>query len=137
MSFSARRGEEQIMYHEIRTTTVRATFENCFEAEIACALLSDASLQPEEPEAEGLRTWVVRVPGLSPTLARRAEAILRSACACDTRIVRNERRIEPSASDQSDLVTEAPTAHSAVAPPAPRAWLNVPPTHRRAPPRPC
>ena len=85
------------MYHQIYTTTVRATFENCFEAEIACALLSDASLQPEEPEAEGLRTWVVRVPGLTPTLARRAEAILRSACACDMRIVRNERPIEPSA----------------------------------------
>jgi len=67
--------------------TVQAIFNDCIAAEIACALLSDGSLRPEEPEAIGLRRWLVEVRGLTPTLARRAEVVLQRACASETRIV--------------------------------------------------
>jgi hypothetical protein len=67
--------------------TVQATFDDFIAAEIACALLFDASLRPEEPEAVGLRGWLVQVRGLTPTLAHRAKVVLQSAQASETLIV--------------------------------------------------
>lgn len=85
--------------HEIPAVTVRATFDDSIAAEIACALLSDGSLRPEEPEPAGLRTWVVELRGLTPTLARRAEVVLRSARANQMRIVPEDARIEHVCAD--------------------------------------
>ena len=73
--------------NERSCVTVQATFQDFVDAEIACALLSDASLQAGEPEAVGLKRWLVQVGGITPALARRAEAVLRSARASETRIV--------------------------------------------------
>jgi hypothetical protein len=78
-----------------QAVTVQATFDNYTEAEIACALLSDGSLRPEEPEAVGLRCWLVQVRGIAPNLARRAQVVLRSSGASETQIVHKDQQIEP------------------------------------------
>lgn len=72
--------------HESSTVTVEATFHDGVVAEIASALLSDASLPADEPQAVG-RKWLVRVSGLTPTIAGRAEAILRTAGAIHVQMV--------------------------------------------------
>jgi hypothetical protein len=69
------------MKHDLPQLAVSATFDDRVSAEIACALLSDASIRPDEPEALDDATWAVRVAILHPDLARRAEVILRSAGA--------------------------------------------------------
>jgi len=79
-----------------RTVNVQATFDNYVEAEIASALLCDGSLRPDEPEAVGLRRWLVQVRGISPTLALRAEVVLRSAGASETWIVGDNSQVEPA-----------------------------------------
>jgi len=71
--------------------TVQATFDTCVDAEIGCALLSEGSLQSDEPEAIGLRRWLVQVRDVTPALARRAQAVLRSAHANETRIIDTQR----------------------------------------------
>jgi len=76
-----------MMSHDASGVTVLATFDDFIAAEIACALLSEGSLRPEEPEAIGLRSWLVQVRGLTPTLAHRAEVVLQSARPSETRIV--------------------------------------------------
>jgi hypothetical protein len=55
-----------MMYRNGPGVTVLATFDDLIAAEVACALLSDGSLRPEEPEAIGLRHWLVQVCGLTP-----------------------------------------------------------------------
>ena len=71
---------------------VLATFDNKISAEIACALLSDASICADEPEAVKDGRWRVRVRSLQPKLAERAEVILRRARARDTMITIDEQR---------------------------------------------
>jgi hypothetical protein len=67
------------MNHHVPLLVVSATFDDRVSAEIACALLSDASIRSDEPEAVGEAAWGVRVGALHPDLARRAEVILRRA----------------------------------------------------------
>ena len=69
------------MKHDVPLLAVSATFDDRVSAEIACALLSDASIRSDEPEAVDEATWGVRVGVLHPEVARRAEVILRSAGA--------------------------------------------------------
>jgi hypothetical protein len=73
-------------HHESSTVTVEATFHDHVAAEIASALLTDASLLADEPHAIGIK-WRVQVSGLTPTMARRAEAILRTAGAIHVQMV--------------------------------------------------
>jgi len=79
-----------MIHRDTQTLAVQATFKDCIAAEIACAILSEASLDADEPEATGLRSWLVRVRGLTPSLARRAEAVLRRAGATDAKVISNE-----------------------------------------------
>ena len=67
--------------------TVEAIFDDSIAADIACALLSEGSLRPEESKQVGLRRWLVEIRGLTPTLAHRAEVVLQHARASETRIV--------------------------------------------------
>lgn len=62
------------------SVTVSGRFDDHAAAEIACALLADASLDPDLPvDAQG--EWLVRVPDLKQNVAGRAEVILRRAQA--------------------------------------------------------
>ncbi|HET9068698.1 MAG TPA: hypothetical protein VFN28_08630, partial [Amaricoccus sp.] len=74
---------------------VVASFEDRTAAEIACALLADASIRPGGPTAAGDGTWCVELRGVSRDLSARAEVILRCARARETRVVREERRPGP------------------------------------------
>jgi hypothetical protein len=76
-----------MMFDNGPVVTVEAIFDDCVAAEIACALLCEGSLRPEEPEPIGLRRWLVQVLDLTPTLARRAQVVLQRARASETRIV--------------------------------------------------
>jgi hypothetical protein len=76
-----------MMGHDGAGVTVQATFDDFIAAEIAYALLSEGLLRPEEPEAVSLRRWLVQIRGLTPALAIKAEAVLRSARPSETRIV--------------------------------------------------
>lgn len=73
-------------YHQSSTVTVEAVFHDQAAAEIASALLGDASLPCDEPHPVGIR-WLVEVRKLTPIMARRAEAILRRAGAIETQMV--------------------------------------------------
>jgi hypothetical protein len=70
---------------------VRASFDDRIAAEIACALLGDASIRSDEPEAATDGTWSVELRGVTSDLSARAQVILRSARARDTRVVVEER----------------------------------------------
>jgi hypothetical protein len=103
------------MCHDGAGVTVQATFDDFIAAEIACALLFEGSLRPEEPEAVGLRRWLVQVRGLTPALAHRAEVVLRSARARETQVVSEDADREhcadrlisgPEISRGSDLVAK-------------------------------
>jgi hypothetical protein len=74
------------MKDDVPALAVVASFDDRVAAEIACALLADASIHPDEPEAETNGTWSVGLRGTREHLAR-AEVILRSARARDTRTV--------------------------------------------------
>ena len=80
------------MKHEVPQLAVSATFDDRVSAEIACALLSEASIESDEPEAVDGSGWGIRVEVTHPDLAKRAEVILRSAgarspIAVDRRVV--------------------------------------------------
>jgi hypothetical protein len=45
------------MNHHVPLLVVSATFDDRVSAEIACALLSDASIRSDEPEAVGEAAW--------------------------------------------------------------------------------
>ena len=74
------------MKQDVPPVTVLATFDDRVSAEIACALLSEASIHSGEPEPAEDGTWLVSVRGVHPDLAGRAEVILRSARARETTI---------------------------------------------------
>jgi len=75
------------MKEDVPPLAVVASFDDRIAAEIACALLADASIHPDEPEADTNGSWSVELRGVTPDLSARAEVILRSARARDTRIV--------------------------------------------------
>ena len=79
------------MNHHVPAFIVRASFEDRNAAEIACALLADASLCPNEPEAATKGTWSVELRGAALDLSLRAEVILRCAGARSTSVVLDER----------------------------------------------
>ena len=74
------------MKQDLPPVTVLATFSDRVSAEIACALLSEASIHSGEPEPAEDGTWLVSVRRVHPELAGRAEVILRSARARETTI---------------------------------------------------
>jgi hypothetical protein len=71
---------------------VLAFFENRTAAEIACALLADASIRSDEPEAAGDGGWCVGLRGAGPEVSERAEVILRRAGARSTCVAIRERQ---------------------------------------------
>jgi hypothetical protein len=80
------------MKDDVPALVVLAIFGDRIAAEIACALLADASIRSDEPEAAADGTWSIELRGVSPDLSARAEVILRSARARETRIVADERQ---------------------------------------------
>ena len=80
------------MKQDLPPVTVLATFNDRVSAEIACALLSEASLHSGEPEPADDGTWVASVRGVHPDLAGRAEVILRSARARDITTASDEQQ---------------------------------------------
>jgi hypothetical protein len=74
------------MKQDSSPVTVLATLSDRVSAEIACALLSEASIHSGEPEPAEDGTWLVSVRGVHPEIAGRAEVILRSARARETTI---------------------------------------------------
>ena len=74
------------MKQDLPPVTVLATFNDRVSAEIACALLSEASIHSGEPEPAEDGTCLVSVRGVHPDLADRAEVILRTARARETTI---------------------------------------------------
>jgi hypothetical protein len=81
------------MKQDLPPVTVLATFNDRVSAEIACALLSEASLHSGEPEPADDGTWVASVRGVHPDLAGRAQVILRSARARDITTASDEQQI--------------------------------------------
>ena len=73
------------MKQDSSPVTVLATFSDRVSAEIACALLSETSIHSGEPEPAEDGTWLVSVHGLHPEIAGRAEVVLRSARARETK----------------------------------------------------
>ena len=71
---------------------VVATFDDWVSAEIACALLSEASIHSGEPERAEDGTFLVSVRGVHPDLAGRAVVVLRSARARKTIIASDEQQ---------------------------------------------
>ena len=80
------------MKQDSSPVTVLATFSDRVSAEIACALLSEASIHSGEPEPAEDGTWLVSVRGVHPEIAGRAEVILRSARARETTIASGEQQ---------------------------------------------
>ena len=80
------------MKQDSSPVTVLATFSDRVSAEIACALLSEASIHSGEPEPAEDSIWRVSVRGVHPDLARRAQVILRSARARETTIARDAQQ---------------------------------------------
>jgi hypothetical protein len=80
------------MQQDLPTVTVLAIFNDQVSAEIACALLSEASIHSDEPQATDDGSWLVSVRSVHPNFADRAEVILRSARARETTIARNGRQ---------------------------------------------
>ena len=80
------------MQQDLPPVTVLATFNDRVSAEIACALLSDASIHSDEPEPADDGSWLVIVRGVHPDLAGRAEVILRSARAREIMVARDARQ---------------------------------------------
>jgi hypothetical protein len=75
------------MEQDMPPVTVLATFNDQEGAEIACALLVDASIQSGEPEITEDGSWLVSVRNVRPDVAGRAEVILRSARARETMMI--------------------------------------------------
>ena len=80
------------MKQDVPPVTVLATFDDRVSAEIACALLSEASIHSGEPEPAEDGTWLVSVRGVHPDLAARTEVILRSARAREITIASHEEQ---------------------------------------------
>jgi hypothetical protein len=80
------------MKQALQPVTVLATFNDRISAEVACALLSEASIHSGEPEPAEDGTWRVSVRRVHPELAGRAEVILRSARARETTIASGEQQ---------------------------------------------
>jgi hypothetical protein len=80
------------MEQGLSPVTVLATFNDRVSAEIACALLAEASIHSDEPEAAEDGSWLVSVRRVHPDLAGRAKVILKSARARETTIASNERQ---------------------------------------------
>ena len=91
-SFACEEEGGSSMKQDLPPVTVLATFSDRVSAEIACALLSEASIQSGEPEPAEEGTWLVSVRGVHPELAGRAEVILRSARARETTIASGSNR---------------------------------------------
>ncbi len=110
------------MQRSVSPVTMLATFDDRISAEIACALLSEGSIHPDEPEAADNGTWLVCVRRVDPDLAGRARVILNSAGARGTTIAGSDQRTayvfsEPQAPDgighQDDMLsTVVPQASS-------------------------
>jgi len=73
------------MRDNLPALAVLATFADKTAAEIACALLTEASISPDEPEEIEGSGWSVAVRSLQHKQAERAEVIVRSAGAHHTR----------------------------------------------------
>ena len=80
------------MKQDLPPVTVLATFNDRVSAEIACALLSEASIHSGEPEPAQDGTWLASVRGVHPDLAGRTEVILRSARAREITIASHEQQ---------------------------------------------
>jgi hypothetical protein len=80
------------MKQDLPPLTVLATFNDRVSAEIACALLSEASIHSGEPERAEDGTFLVSVRGVHPDLAGRAAVVLRSARARKTIIASDEQQ---------------------------------------------
>ena len=78
------------MKQNLPPVTVLATFNDRVSAEIACALLSEASIHSGEPEPVQDGTWLASVRGVHPDLAGRTEVILKSARAREIMIASHE-----------------------------------------------
>ena len=79
------------MRQDLPPVTVLATFNDRVSAEIACALLSEASIHSGEPEPAQDGTWLASVR-VHPDLAARTEVILRSARAREITIASHEKQ---------------------------------------------
>jgi hypothetical protein len=80
------------MKQDLPTVTVLATFNDRVSAEIACALLSEASIHSGEPEPEEDGTWLVSVRRVYPDLAGRTKVILKSSQAREITIANDEQQ---------------------------------------------
>ena len=95
------------MSHDLPALSVLGVFDDPVSAEIACALLSEASIRSDEPEAAESRSWRVWVRSVKPDLAARAEVILRSARARATTITGDDEQTAGSLGTPSAFVPEA------------------------------
>lgn len=77
------------MINDVSDYTVFATFEDRTAAEIACALLTDASIHADEPEGADGR-WTVTLRGMTADVSARSEVILRSARARTVEVMMHE-----------------------------------------------
>ena len=114
------------MKQDLPPVTVLATFNDRVSAEIACALLSEASLHSGEPEPADDGTWVASVRGVHPDLAGRAEVILRSARARDITTASDEEQTLYGCPEHSTTGHLRDTVPLAVVQPAIRCRANVP-----------
>ena len=80
------------MKQDLPPVTVLATFNDWVSAEIACALLSEASIHSGSPSPRRTAPGLVSVRGVHPDLAGRAEVILRSARAREITIASDEQQ---------------------------------------------
>lgn len=78
--------------NDVPSLSVLACFGDRIAAEIACALLADASIRCDEPTAAVDGGWRIELRGLAPVLSARAEVILRRAGAMGTEVMVEERQ---------------------------------------------
>ena len=95
------------MKQDLPPLTVLATFNDRVSAEIACALLSEASIHSGEPEPAEDGTWLGSVRGVHPDLAGRTEVILRSARAREITIASDEQQTVYGCSEHRPQFTSA------------------------------
>jgi len=104
-SFACEEERGSFVKQDLPPLTVLATFNDRVSAEIACALLSDASIHSGEPEPAAAGTWLVSVRGVHPDLADRTEVVLKSAGVREVKVasavcIRQETSVQHDFLDQ-------------------------------------
>ena len=105
------------MKQHLPPVTVLATFTDRVSAEIACALLSEASIHSGGAERAPDGTWRASVRGVDPDLAARTKVILKSARAREITIASAEQQTaheseHTTAVSASSAIVQATAGHS-------------------------